>query len=79
MTPEPNWAAKEATAACRRLTPREREILVLTCKGLTARDVGAHLGIAWRTVEFYRRSIYRKLEVNSSVEAAVLAVKAGLA
>lgn len=77
--PHPQWFAEAAAAACARLSARELEVLKLSCKGLTTRESAALLGISGYTVEKHKELIYRKLEVNTMVEAAVLAVKAGLA
>lgn len=47
------------------LTPREWEVMVLSCSLLTPQDIGAQLGIAGRTVDFHLGSIYQKLQVRS--------------
>lgn len=61
-----------------KLTPTERDILVLSSKGCYAPEVAQRLGMCLGTVNDHLKSIYRKLDVHSKVEAAVWAVKAGL-
>jgi DNA-binding NarL/FixJ family response regulator len=69
----------EAKALCGGLSPRQVEILQISCKGLNSRDCAALLHISPQTVDGHRAELFRKLEVNTMVEAAVLAAKAGLA
>lgn len=58
------------------LTPRERQTLILTAKGIGREAAGKQLGIAKQTVDHYLCSIRDKLGVTT-IEAAVLAAKAG--
>ena len=46
------------------LTPRYRQVLVLTGRDLTARQIAARLGISKRTVEFYRAQLKVQLGVK---------------
>ena len=48
-----------------RLTPREREILVLLGRGRTARHIAGELQMADATVKTHIMHIYRKLGINS--------------
>lgn len=43
------------------LTPREREIAVLTAEGLSIREIATKLGIAEKTVKQHRSKIREKL------------------
>ena len=52
------------------LTPRQREVAHLAADGMTAREVGEELGIAYNTVKKHLQNIYRKLEVASRLELA---------
>jgi DNA-binding CsgD family transcriptional regulator len=45
---------------------------------LTIREIATLLGIRWFTVNDHIKSIYRKLDVSSRAEAAVLATRLGL-
>jgi DNA-binding NarL/FixJ family response regulator len=60
------------------LSPRESEVLTYLSKGFTIREIAGLLGIRWFTVNDHIKSIYRKLDVSSRAEAAVLAAKRGL-
>lgn len=61
-----------------RLTPRESEVLTYLSKGFTIKEIASLMGIKWFTVNDHIKSIYRKLNVSSRAEAAVLASKQGL-
>ena len=64
---------------CARLHPRQRELLTLLSKGLDQSEIAAAMGISVHTVREHKQRVYLLLEVNTAVEAAVLAAKAGLA
>ncbi|MBT8439984.1 MAG: response regulator transcription factor [Gammaproteobacteria bacterium] len=57
------------------LTPRESEILCHLAEGQSNKVIANHLGISDGTVKLHVKSILRKLDVNSRVEAAVIAVE----
>lgn len=61
-----------------RLTPRESEVLTYLSKGFTIKEIAGLMGIKWFTVNDHIKSIYKKLNVSSRAEAAVLASKHGL-
>jgi two-component system, NarL family, nitrate/nitrite response regulator NarL len=61
-----------------RLTPRETEVLTFLSKGFTIKEIANLMGIKWFTVNDHIKSIYKKLNVSSRAEAAVLASKQGL-
>lgn len=56
------------------LSERECEVLALVVEGLTNREIGRELGIAYNTVKNHLRSIYTKLDVKNRTEAAAYAV-----
>lgn len=60
------------------LTPRETEALVLYSKGFTIVEVAGRMGIKHYTANDHLKQIYKKLDVDSRAEAAVIAAKAGL-
>ncbi len=60
------------------LTPREAEILTHIADGRSNKEIGRALGITDGTVKLHVKSILRKLNVHSRVEAAVIAVERGL-
>ena len=57
------------------LTPRESEILCHLAEGQSNKVIANHLGISDGTVKLHVKAILRKLNVNSRVEAAVIAVE----
>jgi DNA-binding NarL/FixJ family response regulator len=70
---ESHNSAQRALAA---LTPREREVLLCLCEGLSRVEVAARLRLSTNTVRTHVQSILSKLDVNSSVAAVALARKA---
>lgn len=70
--------AMEKTTELPHLTPREVEVLTFLSKGFTIKEIAELMGIKWFTVNDHIKSIYRKLNVSSRAEAAVLASKQGL-
>jgi DNA-binding CsgD family transcriptional regulator len=60
------------------LTRRERQVLALIGAGTSRQAAARQLRISVRTVDKHLESIYRKLGVNSHVQAALL-VNGGLA
>ena len=57
------------------ITPREFEILRHLAEGQSNKEIARDLGITDGTVKLHVRSILRKLQVRSRVEAAVVAVE----
>jgi len=68
----------ETAPETERLTPRETEVLTYLSKGFTIKEIASLMGIKWFTVNDHIKSIYKKLNVSSRAEAAVLASKQGL-
>ena len=46
------------------LTPREKEIAILTCRGLTSKEIGRELGVSYRTVEVHRARLLTKFNAR---------------
>jgi DNA-binding NarL/FixJ family response regulator len=61
-----------------RLSPEEREIVVLMARGRTYRETAAELRLAVRVLETHMRSIFEKLGVASRRELAAIAREAGV-
>jgi DNA-binding CsgD family transcriptional regulator len=61
-----------------RLTPREREIVVLLAAGLSNREIGERLGIAERTVKFHVGEILARLGASNRAQAVAIAQARGL-
>lgn len=62
----------------RDLTVREREILTLIAGGYSNDQIAEKLHISMGTVKNHSKSIYKKLNVHTRVEAVLLALKYGL-
>ena len=60
------------------LSPVEFEILRYVAKGLSNAEVGHVMTIERRTVRTHLSHLYKKMGVNSHVEAVVMALKAGV-
>jgi len=61
-----------------RLTPREREVLVLLGRGFPNKLIARELGVAEKTVKTHVGHVLAKLGVTDRTQAAVVAVRAGL-
>ena len=58
-----------------RLTPTEKEILSLTAKNKTAKEIGDLLFISYRTVEKHKSNILKKLDLTSKHTSLTLFAK----
>jgi two-component system, NarL family, response regulator DevR len=65
----------EGPPELRRLSPREREILVLIAEGFTNREISTRLALTEPTVKTYVSRLFAKLDVERRTQAAVLATK----
>jgi two-component system response regulator NreC len=70
--------AEEPAGRLARLTPREREVLAGIAAGETSRAIASRLGLSPRTVETYRESLARKLDIKSVAALTRFALEAGL-
>jgi two-component system, NarL family, nitrate/nitrite response regulator NarL len=61
------------------LSPREREVLAALARGASNKDMARQFDLAESTVKIHVQNILRKLKLNSRVQAAVYAVKHGIA
>ena len=60
------------------LSPTEFDVLKYVAKGLSNAEVGRVMELERRTVRTHLSHIYKKMGVNSHVDAVVLALKAGI-
>jgi two-component system, NarL family, response regulator LiaR len=61
------------------LTPREREVLCLIAAGRSNKRIARELGVAEKTVKTHVGHVLAKLGVSDRTQAALVAVRAGLA
>jgi DNA-binding NarL/FixJ family response regulator len=61
------------------LTARERQVLSLVVRGLPNRGIARMLGISESTVKNHLRAVFGKLNVADRTQAALTAVRTGLA
>jgi DNA-binding NarL/FixJ family response regulator len=61
------------------LSDREREVLQLMATGKSNQEIGTALGIAESTVKFHVNNIFSKLGVGDRTQAAIAALKRGIA
>lgn len=73
-SPTGSQAAAEAS-----LTQRENEVLVQLTSGQTNKEIAQTLGISYETVKEHVQHILRKLGVSDRTQAAIWAVRNGLA
>ncbi len=60
------------------LSARERQVLLLVVEGATSREIAARLSISYTTARNHVQNVLAKLGVHRKVDAAILAVHAGL-
>jgi FixJ family two-component response regulator len=60
-----------------RLTPREREVMMLVVRGLLNKQVAEELGTAEKTIKAHRARVMAKMEVTSLAQLVRLADRAG--
>ena len=56
-------------------TPRELDVIRLSCQGLQYKEIAERLGIKYLTVVTIKNNIFRKLGINNTVELVVYAIK----
>ena len=59
-------------------TPRELDVIRLSCKGLQYKEIAGELHIKYLTVVTIKNNIFRKLGINNTVELVVYAIKKNL-
>ncbi len=61
-----------------KFTPREMEVLRLTCEGIAAKGIALQLGLSTATVEDYRKEMLRKTNTKNVAELVAFAHRNGL-
>lgn len=67
-----------APSDMRDLTAREHEVLMLIAEGYTNVQIAEKLSISMGTVKNHSKSIYKKINVHTRVEAVLMGLKHGL-
>lgn len=75
----PNATIAETAEAKDELTARETQILELVAEGASNKEIADRLFIAENTVKIHLRNILEKLHLQNRIQAAVYAVRQGLA
>jgi DNA-binding NarL/FixJ family response regulator len=71
-------AAEDGPEPLDRLTPREREVLVLIGRGFSNKRIANELELSEKTVKTHVGHVLAKLGVTDRTQAAVVAVRAGI-
>ena len=74
----PKMTARHLSPDIILLNTQELSFLRWACTELTHKQIADEMGVSPRTVDGYRDSLFRKLQVNSRVGIAVYAIKNGL-
>jgi DNA-binding NarL/FixJ family response regulator len=59
------------------LQPRELDVIKLTAKGMSNKDIADELFISERTVQTHLVNVFRKLGINSRTQAVLYALRKG--
>lgn len=79
LASSPTVATADGDDLLAALTPREREVLGLMAAGRTRKEIAHELFLSVNTVRTHTQNLLAKLDVHSSLEAVVLAMRAGVA
>lgn len=60
------------------LSTREREILQLIAEGRSSKEMASHLGLSVYTIDTHRANVLQKLNVHSTAELILYAVRKGM-
>lgn len=60
------------------LTEREREVMIGFCKGMTSFEIADVMCLSQRTVENHKQHIFRKCDINNTVELILYALNHGI-
>jgi DNA-binding NarL/FixJ family response regulator len=72
-------AQPEEARPAQRLTPREREVLAMIGRGMPNKRIARELGVSEKTVKTHVGHLLAKLGVTDRTQAALVAVREGLA
>ena len=75
---DPSVSLEDGLLEPEELSPREKEVLLLTGQGMPGHAVAQRLSITERTVQAHLTSVYSKLGARNKTEAILLALKKGI-
>jgi two-component system nitrate/nitrite response regulator NarL len=75
---QPAKDSSHAQVSLEKLSPREREVMLLLARGASNKEIARSLDLVESTVKIHMQGILRKLNLSSRVQAAVFAVEHGL-
>ena len=59
-------------------TPKETEVIIWVCRGLSNKEIAAQLELSVRTIEGHREKIHEKMDVNNTAGIVVYAIRHGI-
>jgi DNA-binding NarL/FixJ family response regulator len=71
-------AKKRTTAITPEFTERERDVIVLSSKGLLYKEIADKMGVSINTVKTHKKNIFLKLGINNNMEMVQYAMKNGI-
>ncbi len=74
----PEVAVRVGERMLAQLSPRELDVLQLLARGLSNKEIGAHLGVVEGTVKIHVANIFGKLGVSDRTQALIEAIKRGI-
>lgn len=77
-TPSSRENVAVAAVSPDKLSPREREIIVMLARGASNKEIASVLNLSESTIKIHVQGILRKLNIAKRVQAAVYAVEHGL-
>ncbi|GIG90746.1 response regulator transcription factor [Plantactinospora endophytica] len=78
LTSQPDVVPERTPELLSRLTPREREVLLMVARGRNTRRIAAELGVSEATVRTHMHHVLHKLNLQDRAQAVVYAYQAGL-
>ena len=60
------------------LTKRQKEVLLLSAKGFSRKEIAVKLFVSVETIKAHQRSIRQRLDAKTTTEAVAIALRKGL-
>jgi two-component system NarL family response regulator len=62
----------------KRLSPRQKEVLILVAEGMKYKEIAAKLGVTERTIKYYMEEILQKLHMENRSQAVKYVIQEGI-